>query len=168
MSSYSLGQAATVCQVSARTIQRKLGGLEQAGAWKDAAGHWHIPVVAMAAVGLSPGRPAAPDTTGDMTPDMSLRQRDSVYDSDDDTVAQLRAEVAEWRRRAEVAEVHATERERVIEAQAVTLKMLEAKPTPPVAGTAEATRAGHASHRPQSAMSVKIGRGWRRLTANTR
>lgn len=123
MGTYTAVEAATVCQVSTRTIQRKIDQLAQAGAWKDAAGNWHIPIAALASVGLSPGRPAAPDTTLDM----SLRQRDS----DADILSQLRAEAAEWRRRAEVAETQATERERVIATQAQALKMLDAPPSPP-------------------------------------
>ena len=61
MSVYTAAQAASVCGVSLRTIQRKMTQLETAGAWKDAAGQWHIPVAAMQEAGLTPGRPSAPD-----------------------------------------------------------------------------------------------------------
>jgi len=143
MTVYTAAQAATVCQVSLRTVQRKTSQLEAAGAWKDATGQWCIPVEAMRAAGLSPGRPAPPDKRGDNSlrqhanPDKgsgnSLRQHPTP-----DVVSQLRAEVAalrlqaievaEWRRRAEVAEAQAAERERTIQAQAQALRMLEAAP----------------------------------------
>ena len=127
MSVYTASQAAAVCGVSLRTVQRKIPQLEAAGAYKDAAGQWHIPVAAMRAAGLSPGRPSAPDADSDT----GLRQRDN----DGATLSQLQKEVAELRRRAEVAEALAAERERVlaerdrvIEAQARTLLMLESRP----------------------------------------
>lgn len=134
MTVYTAAQAATVCGVSVRTVQRKFRQLEAGGAWKDAAGQWHIPVEAMRSAGLSPGRPTLPDSGGDM----SLRQRDNVADtvsqvSGPQVVEELRAEVAEWRRRAEVAEAQAAERERVIETQRMALKMLEATPAQPPA-----------------------------------
>jgi len=101
--------------------------LESAGAYKDGAGNWRIPLDALRAAGLSPGRPAPPDADADM----AVRQRDS----DADNVSQLRQEMAELRLRAEVAEALASERERVIEAQAQTLRMLGAgsgkAPQPP-------------------------------------
>lgn len=134
VSVYTAAQAASVCGVSVRTVQRKFPQLEAAGAWKDGAGQWHIPVEAMRSAGLSPGRPTAPDSGGDM----SLRHRDNVADtvshlSGSDVVEELRSEVAEWRRRAEVAEAQAAERERVIEAQRMALKMLETAPIQPPA-----------------------------------
>lgn len=121
MTVYTAAQAATVCQVSLRTVQRKTLQLEAAGAWKDATGQWRIPVDAMRAVGLSPGRPAAPDKAGDKP----LRQPATTPD----TVSQLRAEVAQWRRRAEIAEAQAAERERIIETQQMALRMLNAPTT---------------------------------------
>ena len=121
MTVYTAAQAATVCQVSLRTVQRKTPQLEAAGAWKDATGQWRIPVDAMRAVGLSPGRPAAPDKEGDKP----LRQPATTPD----TVSQLRAEVAQWRRRAEIAEAQAAERERIIETQQMALRMLNAPTT---------------------------------------
>ena len=46
-------------------------------------------------------------------------------------MSQLRAEVAAWRLRAEVAEAQAAERERIIETQQMALRMLDAAPTAP-------------------------------------
>jgi hypothetical protein len=140
MTVYTAAQAAAVCQVSLRTVQRKTSQLEAAGAWKDATGQWCIPIEAMRAVGLSPGRPSPPDKRGDNSlrqPANSLRQPVTG-----DLVSQLRAEmaavqlraeteIAEWRRRAEVAEAQAAERERIIETQQMALRMLDAAPPPP-------------------------------------
>ncbi|MCH9729982.1 MAG: hypothetical protein K0U84_09975 [Actinomycetia bacterium] len=133
MTVYSATQAANVCQVSLRTVQRRIPQLEAAGAWKDVDGKWCIPVEAMTAAGLAPGRPAPPDKPLRQ----QLRQPNLSQDMSHDTTAEaetaewrLRAdlEVAQWRRRAEVAEALAVERERIIAAQALALKMLEAAP----------------------------------------
>jgi hypothetical protein len=129
MSMYTASEAASVCGVSLRTVQRKIPLLEAAGAYKDGAGAWRIPVAAMRAAGLSPGRPSPPDVGGDT----AVRQRDS----DVDTLSLLREQVSELRRRAEVAEALAAERERVlferdrvIEVQSRALLMLENRPAP--------------------------------------
>ncbi len=118
MTVYSAAQAARVCQVSLRTVHSRTPQLEAAGAWKDAEGHWHIPVEAMQAAGLSPGRPKPPDSGDDSA--------SRLDDTGTDIVSQLRVEVAVWRLRAEVAENQALECERVIQAHG--LKMLETPP----------------------------------------
>ncbi|MCH9733497.1 MAG: hypothetical protein K0U78_02925 [Actinomycetia bacterium] len=161
MTVYTAAQAANVCQVSLRTVQRRIPQLEAAGAWKDTEGKWRIPVEAMSAAGLCPGRPAAPEKSLRQ----SLRQHDSdyvnshdnSYDNTDTTssgatpiatttatppppppttpvvaeaeVRRLKAETADWRRRAEVAEAQAAERSRIIETQAIALRALEAAVT---------------------------------------
>ncbi|MCH9729470.1 MAG: hypothetical protein K0U84_07310, partial [Actinomycetia bacterium] len=142
-------------------VQRRIPQREAAGAWTDTEGKWRIPVEALAAAGLCPGRPAAPEKSLRQ----SLRQHDSRYvDSHDNSydnmdtpssaatpiastttttlpstptarvvaeaeVRRLEAEVADWRRRAEVAEVQAAERTRIIETQAIALRALEAAVT---------------------------------------
>lgn len=145
MSVYTATEAAKLCGVSLRTVQRKSAQLEAAGAWKDTSGQWHIPMAAMRTSGLVPGRPTGPDAT---PRDTSMRQHDSA-----DSVAaiiarhkaaeqQMTADLAEWRRRAEVAEVQAAERQKIIEIQNRALRMLEdaqstaphsPPPTPPAA-----------------------------------
>ncbi|MDM1998711.1 hypothetical protein PP336_25420 [Mycobacteroides abscessus] len=119
--------------MSLRTVQRRSAQLEAAGAWKDAAGQWQIPLAAMRSTGLVPGHPTAPDIA---PRDKSMRQ----HDTGDTATAivtryraieeQLTRELAEWRRRAEVAEAQAAERERIIETQRMALRMLEAGETP--------------------------------------
>ena len=133
MSVYTATEAATLCGVSLRTVQRKSAQLEAAGAWKDTSGQWHIPMAAMRTSGLVPGRPTGPDTT---PRGISMRQHDTA-DSVTAIIArykaaeqQLTTDVAEWRRRAEVAEVQAAERQKIIDIQDRALRMLENAPPP--------------------------------------
>lgn len=128
MSVYTAAQAASVCGVSVRTIQRRASQLEAAGAWKDAAGQWHIPLAAMREAGFAPGRPSAPDAD----PDMSLRQ----CDSDGDTVAQLRREIEELKLRAIAAEALATARQEHIIDLKTSLLVLEQRQTAAASGSA--------------------------------
>jgi hypothetical protein len=60
--SFTITDAAIACAVSRKTITRKLGDLASHGAAKDEDGIWRIPVEALLAVGLHPGRslPEAP------------------------------------------------------------------------------------------------------------
>lgn len=58
--SFTITDAATACAVSRKTITRKLPELALSGAAKDDDGIWRIPVEALLAVGLHPGR-SVPD-----------------------------------------------------------------------------------------------------------
>jgi hypothetical protein len=53
---FTITEAATACAVSRKTITRKLADLAEHGAAKDPDGVWRIPVEALLAVGLHPGR----------------------------------------------------------------------------------------------------------------
>ena len=53
---FTITDAATACSVSRKTITRKLPELAGHGAAKDDDGVWRIPVEALLAVGLHPGR----------------------------------------------------------------------------------------------------------------
>lgn len=53
---FTITDAAAACAVSRKTITRKLGDLALHGAAKDDDGIWRIPVEALLAVGLHPGR----------------------------------------------------------------------------------------------------------------
>jgi hypothetical protein len=53
---FTITEAATACAVSRKTITRKLADLAEHGAAKDVDGVWRIPVEALLAVGLHPGR----------------------------------------------------------------------------------------------------------------
>lgn len=57
----SITEAAEVCQVGRKTITRRLDSLAHHGADKDAQGVWRIPIEALEAVGLRPGRPTPPE-----------------------------------------------------------------------------------------------------------
>lgn len=109
---YGVAAAAIVCGVSVRTIQRRRDALADAGAWRDGLGRWHIPVTALAAVGLRPG---AADTV--------TAGRDRSYDA-----PTVDADMAALRLRAEVAEARVAGLQAVIEAQAMALRQLEARP----------------------------------------
>ena len=56
---FTITDAAASCAVSRKTITRKLADLAEHGAAKDADGVWRIPVEALLAVGLHPGRSLA-------------------------------------------------------------------------------------------------------------
>lgn len=61
---FTITEAATACAVSRKTITRKLADLAEHGAAKDEDGVWRIPVEALLAVGLHPGR-SLPERRGD-------------------------------------------------------------------------------------------------------
>ncbi len=103
---------------------RRIDQLIEGGAYRDDAGAWRVTPAALRAAGFQPGKPSAPDAPNST----ASRSYDSA--ETDAQLAALRAEVAEWRRRAEVAEVRAEERERIIVTQASSLRMLEARPAP--------------------------------------
>jgi len=119
---FTVSQAAEVCQVSRKTITRRYDQLKLGGAYKDKAGQWAIPVAALLHAGLTPGRPAAPDTVPS-TQASALGQQDTATGL---RVAELEAQVTEYRHRAEVAEQLAAERSARVEDLRQALRMLEA------------------------------------------
>jgi hypothetical protein len=111
-----LAEAAKACGVSVSTLRRKRTDLEAHGAAQTATG-WHIPVTALIALGLMERVTAPPshDTpSGTLTGELDA----------------LRSQLAAAEQRAAVAEAIAAERERVIQTQAMALRMLEAAKTP--------------------------------------
>ena len=112
----TITQAAAAADVHPRTIRRHLPrfpGAHQSGRSGSMSGPWLIPVDDLLAAGFKVNAveeetPEAP--RADLPPMNELEA--------------LRAEVADLRLRAEVAEARAEERERVIEAQAVALRAL--------------------------------------------
>jgi len=124
---FTVPQAAEVCQVSRKTITRRYDQLKLGGAYKDKAGQWAIPVAALLHAGLTPGRPAAPDTVPSAQAS-ALGQQDTATRL---RVAELEAQVTEYRHRAEVAEQLAAERSARVEDLRQALRMLEAgRPLP--------------------------------------
>jgi hypothetical protein len=67
-STFTITDAATACSVSRKTITRKLPELAAHGAAKDDDGVWRIPVEALLAVGLHPGRALPGLTAGPARP----------------------------------------------------------------------------------------------------
>ena len=119
---FTVAQAAEVCQVSRKSITRRYDQLKEGGAYKDKAGQWAIPAVALLHAGLTPGRPAAPDTVPS-TQASAPGQQDTATGL---RVVELEAQVTEYRHRAEVAEQLAAERSARVEDLRQALRMLEA------------------------------------------
>lgn len=111
-----LAEAAAACGVSVSTIRRRRGELKELGAAETARG-WQIPVTALIALGLM--ERTTPPPSPDTHPDALKGELEA-----------LRAKLADAERRAAIAEAVATERERVIQTQAMALRMLEASKTP--------------------------------------
>lgn len=132
-----LAAAAKACGVSVSTIRRRRADLEELGAVATPSG-WRIPIAALVGSGLMPpttkppaqDAPVQPLIGGSDAPSETLREELQV----------LRSRLAAAEQRAAVAEAIAAERERLIESQAMALRMLEAPvtatpttpPAPPV------------------------------------
>jgi hypothetical protein len=99
-------EAADATGKSRRTIARLLDAGRLDGAEKDDDGTWRIPVEALIAAGLTLHAPSPPDApVSDKAPPPPPP----------DALDTLRAEMADWRRRAEVAEAVAAERAAALE-----------------------------------------------------
>ena len=133
---FTITDAATACAVSRKTITRKLADLAEHGAAKDEDGIWRIPVEALLAVGLHPGRsvperrtdgaprpvgvqaapaPRVTGPTGQTGPDMITVSRDRWDD--------LRIRLAR-------AEAQAAERDLALADARLALRALTAGPAP--------------------------------------
>lgn len=122
-----LAEAAKVCGVSVSTLRRKRPELAAHGAAQTATG-WRIPVTALISLGLM-GRTsdAHHEARHDTPTTATTRVVDDVLTGELDA---LRAKLAEAEQRAAVAEAVAAERERVIQTQAMALRMLETTKPP--------------------------------------
>lgn len=162
-----LAEAAKACGVSVSTVRRKRDELREHGAAETASG-WQIPVTALIAVGLMTRTTEAPAAA---TPDDALKgELDALRLQLAE--AQLRAAVAE--ERAAGAQALVAAHERIIETQAIALRMLEkgsstAEQASPLESPAEGQLRPPA---PQSAPTPDIGEEgptpqggplWRRL-----
>lgn len=156
---FSVTQAAEACLVSRKTIVRRLPQLEEFGAWKDSQGQWVIPLSALLAADLRPGRPSRPEveppkaTVSEPKP-VSQGQAPRVSAPvEDSAVNVLRSELENWQRRATdaekraaVAEAIATERAGRVDDLRLALRQLEPVRPVPV----------------QQVMDDSSKRGWRR------
>ena len=124
---FTITDAATSCSVSRKTITRKLPELAGHGAAKDDDGVWNIPVEALLAVGLHPGRslpattPAAKRPAPSPTPARAPEQ---------DTVTVPRDRWDDLRIRLARAEAEASERAMALADARLALRALTAGPTP--------------------------------------
>lgn len=115
---FTVTGAAEATGRSRRTIGRLLEAGELTGAHRDATGAWSIPAEALLAAGLQLHAPTPPDADRavNFQHEMHSQPLDTIQttlkapQSSDPSEDHLRAEVVEWRRRAEVAEAIAAER----------------------------------------------------------
>lgn len=120
-----LAEAARMCGVSVSTVRRKREELSEYGAAQTSKG-WQIPIPALIATGLMQRTTPPPATPSAETVDTL---HDTPAPSGDDALQMeleaLRSQLVDAERRAAVAEAVAAERERIIEAQQTSLRMLE-------------------------------------------
>jgi hypothetical protein len=138
---FTITEAAGACAVSRKTVTRKLGDLAEYGAAKDEDGVWRIPVEALLAVGLHPGRslrpatqlaprPASPVPPPAQEPrPPSLASPRSVAEADIVTVPRERWD--DLRLRLARAEAEAAERALALADARLALRALTAGPAPP-------------------------------------
>lgn len=113
---FTMREAANVAGISVSTLRRRRADLIAGGAVIESSG-WQVPITALIAAGLIPGEgepPARPETgrSERTRPDPS---RESGIRHFEEQVRELEQQVAEWRRRAEIAEARAEERGRSLE-----------------------------------------------------
>lgn len=120
-----LAEAAKACNVSVSTLRRRKDILVAAGAIVTPKG-WLIPIPALVSLGYL-GSTTPPGDTSQDTPmaPTSTPPTDDPHATALVELDSLRSRLADAEQRAAVAEAIATERERVIQAQAATLRMLE-------------------------------------------
>ncbi len=124
---WTLSEAARRTGTSRATLLRRIEAGKIPGATKTDSG-WSIGVEDLLAAGFLPDRPAPPDPGHEHghTPDQpptGAAQR----------IAELERELAVAHAQRAAAEQVAAERERIIQAQSVTLRMLEASPPATIA-----------------------------------
>lgn len=120
-----LAEAARACGISVSTLRRRKTVLLAAGATVDSKG-WQIPIPALVSLGYLSSTTAGHDTAPAVAmPPITASPGATPLQPDTSEVDLLRRQLAEAESRAQVAEAIAAERERIIAAQAVTLRMLE-------------------------------------------
>lgn len=134
-------EAARRCGVAPSTIRRARLAGRLPGATEAPGGGWRIPIPDLVAAGLLDGAtPPDPGAAG------AIAQNAAPRDGTPDLAAEvtrLQADLADMRRRAEVAEARAEERAETIAAQAMALRMLEAAPATRPADEAPAPAEAH-------------------------
>lgn len=132
----TIKEAAEATQTHRRTITRRLEAGKLPNAYKDDSGEWRIPVTDLEASGLRLYAPAGPNELPQAMPygtPQGIASSEVVAEAGE--LSELKAELSEWRRRAEVAEAVARERELALEDARLALRALTAGPavqSPPV------------------------------------
>ena len=120
-----LAQAAKACNVSVSTLRRRKEILLQAGATITEKG-WQIPIPALVSLGVLASTTAPPEASPEAAVEPPTTPPSETPGSQALAVVEtLRSKLAEAEMRAQVAEAIAAERERIIETQAMALRMLE-------------------------------------------
>lgn len=135
---FTITDAAAACSVSRKTITRKLSDLSDHGAAKDDDGVWRIPVEALLAVGLHPGR-SVPDVTS--APARPAPPAAPVPSIAPETVTIPRDRWDDLRIRLARAEAEANERAAALADARLALRALTAGPSGSVVAPSQATRA---------------------------
>lgn len=148
---FTMREAADVAGVSVSTLRRRRADLVSAGAVIEASG-WQVPITALIAAGLVPGEGNYPPriqgpAVAPEAPSVHLAPEQEVAVQQlQNQVHELTEQVAEWRRRAEVAEARAEERGRSLESlrmanetERMALRMLTGRSTQPPSDAPPAT-----------------------------
>jgi hypothetical protein len=126
--SFTITEAGTACSVSRKTITRKLPELSGHGAAKDEDGVWRIPVEALLAVGLHPGR-SLPRPVASPSPRVpGTEPRHVAQPAAPDTVTVSRDRWDDLRIRLARAEAEASERALALADARLALRALTAGP----------------------------------------
>lgn len=122
-----LAEAARICGVSESTIRRRRQELVELGASRGAQG-WQIPIPALISLGLMD----RVTPSGAVPTDFPQENRGEIAAKPEALaeIEALKSALAAAELRASVAEATAVERERIIQVQAVALRMLEASESP--------------------------------------
>jgi plasmid stability protein len=121
----NLADAARACGLSVSTLRRHRDALIAHGATRHDAS-WSIPISALIAAGLMPSVTPHDAPSSDRVKPVMTPHDDAPMTVLRDALADAEKRAAEAERRAAVAEAVATERERIIDAQAMALRLLEA------------------------------------------
>lgn len=95
---FTAGDAARACGVARTTISRAAAAGRIAGAERDEAGAWVLPLSGLLAAGFNPGKPSPPEDEKPHERDDDELDRDRMHELEK---AVLRAEVREQRTRAD-------------------------------------------------------------------
>ena len=124
--SFTITDAATACAVSRKTITRKLPELAGHGAAKDDDGVWRIPVEALLAVGLRPGRSMPESSPAPSRP--VAAPAPAAHNPAPDTITIARDRWDDLRIRLARAEAEASERALALADARLALRALTAGP----------------------------------------